>query len=240
MPPLPGSAITCTFTNEQMNLRVQKRGGGVEAVAGGAPIDYTITVSNAGERRDQRADHRDRQLSAGLSFAGAPTLPAGATCAPPSGATLTCTLTESIPPGGSVDLVVPVRAEVGAPNPSTNTVTIDSPEDPLCPDGVCPPPCDPTSAELRASPAPVAVRMQTADIRAAEPLAVIAAVAGDPTDNQACVQTPITEASSANVAPDPPRSGWSSLPFTGSGALASVLLGSEPPHRRPCARNDRV
>ena len=164
-------------------------------------------------------------LSAGLSFAGAPTLPAGATCAPPSGATLTCTLTESIPAGGSVDIVVPVRAEVGAPNPSTNTVTIDSPEDPLCPDGVCPPPCDPTSAEL-AFAGTGRVRMQTADIRAAEPLAVIAAVAGDPTDNQACVQTPITEASSANVEPDPPNSGWNSLPFTGLSALASVLVGA--------------
>ncbi len=169
--------IVCTFTNELFNLVVDKDDGGATAVGGGPPFDYTITVSNIGSVATAAPITVTDTLPTGLSFAGAPTLPNGVSCDAPAGSTLTCIITASIEPGGSVQLVVPVRAAVGAPSPAINSVTINSSEDPLCPDCPPPPQCVPAaSLPAGAVGAPV----------------VLAAIAGgDPNDNQDCESTPI-------------------------------------------------
>ena len=63
-PANPGSVITCTYTNEQMNLFVDKSDAGVTAVAGGAR-----RLHDHGRQprygRDVRADHRDRHAHDG-------------------------------------------------------------------------------------------------------------------------------------------------------------------------------
>ena len=132
--------ISCTYTNEQMNLVVQKTDGGVVAVAGGDPFNYTITVTNAGSVATSDPVTVTDTIGPGLEFAGTPTVPAGGSCEPPNGTNLTCTLTQPIAPGETVTIVVPARVSAGTVGPAQNLVTIDSTEDPLCPAGVCPPP----------------------------------------------------------------------------------------------------
>ena len=77
--------ISCTYTNEQMNLVVHKTDGGVTAVAGGDPFNYTITVTNAGSVATSEPVTVTDTIGPGLEFAGTPTVPAGGSCEPPNG-----------------------------------------------------------------------------------------------------------------------------------------------------------
>ena len=190
------------------NLAVQKSLGGATPVAGGDPFNYTLTVTNEGPIATSAPITVVDTLGPGLAFAGTASIPASAgSCAPPSGSTLTCTITTSLAVNDFVTIVVPARVLAGTVGPLRNLVTIDSPEDPLCPGGVCPPPpvC-PSSAAT-----------------ATQPVAVAASTTGaDPSDNQACVlsnmtvaPTPVDEPSSGPLA----RTGLDELP-----AQLGVLL----------------
>jgi hypothetical protein len=220
-PPNPGSEITCTYTNERMNLFVHKTDGGATATIGGPPINYTITVGNNGSVATTDPITVTDTLPAGLAFAGSPQAPAGGSCASPVGQVLTCTLTAPIAPGATVQIIVPARALATAGTSVVNVVKIDSPEDVLCPDGTCPPP--PECPE------------QTATAVAAVRVAAIT-VGGDPSDNQACVRTPV-ESAETPIGPEaeqpppttvpsteaPPIQGI--LPHTGSSAMPLALAG---------------
>jgi uncharacterized repeat protein (TIGR01451 family) len=219
--PNPGSAITCTYTNERMNLFVHKSDGGATAIIGGPPINYTITVGNNGSVATSDPITVTDTLPAGLAFAGSPQVPTGGSCAAPVGQVLTCTLTAPIAPGASVQIIVPARALANAPKSVVNVVKIDSSEDVLCPDGTCPPPPE--------CPEP------TASAVAAVRLAAIT-VGGDPSDNQACVRTPVAPAETpvgpaGSTAPPttvpttdaPPAQGL--LPRTGSSAMPIAFAG---------------
>jgi uncharacterized repeat protein (TIGR01451 family) len=223
-PPNPGEQITCTYTNERMNLFVHKTDGGVTATAGGTPFNYTITVGNNGSIATSEPITVTDTLPAGIAFAGTPQVPAGGSCDPPVGQVLTCTLTAPIAPGSMARIIVPARALAGAPTSVVNIVKIDSPEDVLCPNGTCPPPPE--------CPQPNATAVAAVTITAVT-------VGGDPSDNQACVRTPVTPGGSAvgpeastptTTAPPPspppaesPSTGI--LPRTGSSAMPIALAG---------------
>jgi fimbrial isopeptide formation D2 family protein len=221
-PPSPGSEITCTYTNERMNLFVHKTDGGATPVAGGAPFNYTITVGNDGSVASTAPITVTDTLPDGLAFAGSPQVPAGGTCAPPVGQVLTCTLTASIAPGATVQIIVPARALTTAGTSVVNVVKIDSSEDLLCPDGTCPPPPE--------CPAPASTVVTVAAIT----------VGGDPSDNQACVRTAVSPesvvgpeaggSSTTTTSPPettPPETGPATgiLPRTGSSAMPIALAG---------------
>jgi hypothetical protein len=222
-PPNPGEAITCTYTNERMNLFVHKTDGGATPTAGGAPFNYTITVGNDGSVATTEPITVTDTLPAGVTFAGAPQVPAGGSCATPVGQVLTCKLTAPIAPGATVHIIVPARALADASSSVVNIVTIDSPEDLLCPNGACPPPPD--------CPEPAATTVSAVTLAAIT-------VGGDPTDNQACVRTRVSPesvvgpeaggstppATSPPVAPPPVESPSTGiLPRTGSGAMPIAL-----------------
>ena len=132
---------TATKTWVVANLLVHKTAGGATPVAGGDPFNYTITVTNEGPLATSAPVTVTDTLGPGLEFAGMPSMPASAgSCVPPSGITFTCTITTSLAVGDTVTIVVPARVVAGTAGPVRNVVTIDSPEDPLCPNGTCPPP----------------------------------------------------------------------------------------------------
>jgi fimbrial isopeptide formation D2 family protein len=214
--PPPGGLITCTYTNEQMNLVVRKTDGGATPVEGGDPFNYTITVTNEGSVATSDPVTVVDTLGPGLAFAGTPTISAGGgSCAPPAGRTLTCTLTAPIAAGATVTIVVPARVLMGTVGPVRNDVTIDSPEDPLCPDGVCPPPPE--------CPEPVAPAGQPAAVRAET-----VAAADPPSDNQDCVLTLVTGAGAGQIVPPPttaPEVTGPPLARTGADPLPAALGG---------------
>src|SRR5262249_34929699 len=117
-------------------------------------------------------------------------------------------------------IIVPARALADAPSSVVNVVKIDSAEDLLCPDGTCPPP--PECPEPAATVAAVTIAAIT--------------VGGDPTDNQACVRTPViretvvgpeatTPAPPADSVPEAPSAPTGILPRTGSSAMPIALAG---------------
>jgi LPXTG-motif cell wall-anchored protein len=110
-----------------------------------------------------------------------------------------------------VTIVFPAQVLAGTVGPVRNDVTIDSPEDPLCPDGVCPPPPECPAPSIPAGQA-VAVLAQT--VTAADP----------PSDNQACVLTAVTGAGGGNVVPPPPTI-TEPLARTGADNLYGLLGG---------------
>ena len=134
---IPLSApATASKTWELSNLVVHKTDGGATPVAGGDAFNYTITVTNEGPLATSAPVTVTDTLGPGLEFAGTPSIPASTgSCAPPSGSTLTCTITASVAVGDTVTIVVPARVVAGTTGPVKNVVTIDSPEDPLCPNG---------------------------------------------------------------------------------------------------------
>ncbi len=151
--------------------------------SGGDPFNYTITVTNEGPLATSAAVTVTDTIGPGLEFAGTPSIPASTgSCAPPAGSTLTCTITASIAVGDTVTIVVPARVVAGTTGSVQNLVTVDSPEDPLCPNGECPPPPECVASATPATP-------------------TAAVTAGDASDNQACVLTPVTEASSVVTVP---------------------------------------
>jgi uncharacterized repeat protein (TIGR01451 family) len=205
--PLSAPAIA-SKTWELSNLVVHKTDGGATPVAGGDPFNYTITVTNEGPLATSAAVTVTDTIGPGLEYAGTPSMPASTgSCAPPSGSALTCMITASLAVGDTVTIVVPARVVAGTTGPVQNIVTIDSPEDPLCPNGTCPPP-----PECVASVAP------------ATPTAAV--TAGDASDNQACVLTSVTEASGGVVTPPaPPPVTHSPLARTGPDDLPALLGG---------------
>jgi hypothetical protein len=216
--------ISCTYTNEQMNLVVHKTDGGVVATAGGDPFDYTVTVTNEGSVATSEPVTVTDTIGPGLAFAGTPSLPASAgTCEPPSGSNLTCTITQSIAPGETVTITVPARVVAGTVGPAQNLVTINSTEDPLCPNGACPPPPACTST----APQVVAV---AASFEATASVSAASIGGGDPSDNQACVITPVEATLGTGVVPVTTTPTSSSgqggvLAFTGLSGLPSLLAG---------------
>jgi uncharacterized repeat protein (TIGR01451 family) len=84
-----GESVTCTIVNDDqpVDLELTKTDGGVTAVAGGDPFDYTLTIDNVGTRDvdlDEPVTVVD-ELPAGLLWVEP--APAGCTIA---GQTLTC------------------------------------------------------------------------------------------------------------------------------------------------------
>jgi hypothetical protein len=216
-PPV-GGVVTCTYTNEQMNLVVHKTDNGATPVAGGDPFNYTVTVTNEGSVATTAPVTVTDTLGPGLEFAGTPTIPAAAgSCAPPSGSTLVCTITQSIVVGGTVTIIIPARVLAGTVGPVRNDVTIDSTEDPLCPDGTCPPPPECPEPATRAGPT-AAVLAET--VTAADP----------PSDNQDCVLTAVTAAGGGQIVPPPttappPTVTGPPLARTGPNSLPAALGG---------------
>ena len=132
--------VTATKTWVLSNLSVRKSTDATP-VAGGDPFNYTIVVTNEGPFATSAPVTVVDTLGPGLVFAGTASMPATAgSCVPPSGSTLTCTITRSLAVGETVTIVVPARVLAGTVGPLRNVVTIDSREDPLCPNGECPPP----------------------------------------------------------------------------------------------------
>jgi fimbrial isopeptide formation D2 family protein len=200
--------LTATKTWVFANLVVHKTANGATPVAGGDPFNYTITVTNEGALATSAPVTMTDTIGPGLEFAGTPSMPVSAgSCAPPSGSTMTCTITTSLAVGDTVTIVVPARVAAGTVGPVENVVTADSREDPLCPNGTCPPP--PECA------APATPATQT--------VAVLASTtAADPSDNQACVLSSVTAAGGTVV---PPPVARSPLARTGPDDL-SALLGA--------------
>ncbi len=200
--------LTATKTWVFANLVVHKTANGATPVAGGDPFNYTITVTNEGPLATSSPVTVTDTIGSGLEFAGTPSMPVSAgSCAPPSGSSMTCTITTLLAVGDTVTIVVPARVAAGTVGPVENVVTADSREDPLCPNGTCPPP--PECA------APTTPATQT--------VAVLASTtAADPSDNQACVLSSVTAAGGTVV---PPPVAHSPLARTGPDDL-SALLGA--------------
>jgi hypothetical protein len=207
-------AATARKTWVITNLVVHKSDGGATPVAGADPFNYTITVTNQGPVATSAPVTVTDTMGPGLTFAGAPTMPpAMGSCAPPAGRTLTCTIAASIAVDGTETITVPARVAATAVGPVENTVTIDSREDPLCPNGACPPPPE-CAASTTFATRNIAVLAKSA--------------AGNSSDDEACVVTSVT--GSGSVVPPPtstpvsaaPSTGGE-LPFTGYGGLAAVV-----------------
>ena len=138
-----GQDVYCNVTNRDLpvDLEIDKGDGDVTAVAGGAPFDYTITVSNIGDR-DVDADEPvtvTDELPAGMSFV----LPLPAGCAA-VGQTLTCDIDPALLQVGDDPVVITITISVApgaAPGEYTNKAFVTTEDDPICEgDGECPPP----------------------------------------------------------------------------------------------------
>ncbi|MEO6651372.1 MAG: hypothetical protein ABIP17_01785 [Ilumatobacteraceae bacterium] len=133
-----GDDVTCTFVNddEPVDLQLTKDDGGVTAVAGGAPFDYTISVQNIGTR----------DIDAGEPVTVTDDLPVGlvwvsfpANCSQ-AGQVLTCDIDEALLPAGGDPIVitVSVRALANAAsgtyvNKASVTTQDDTTTNPPCP-----------------------------------------------------------------------------------------------------------
>jgi len=208
--------VTATKTWIFANLVLRKTiAGGVTPVAGGDPFNYTITVTNEGSLATTEDATVTDTLGPGLAFAGTATVADNAgTCAPPSGSALACTITQRMAPGATVTITVPARIIAGTTGQVRNLATVDSPEDPLCPNGECPPPPE--------CPEPVTA--------GAQPIAVLAeTVTANPNDNQACVLSAVFEppvVPPTTVADQPlPRTGSDSWPALVGGVFLLTGFG---------------
>ena len=133
-----GDDATCTIVNddEPIDLELTKDDGGAEAVAGGAPFDYTISVQNVGTRDLDLGEPVTVTdvLPAGLSWVSFP-----ATCSQ-AGQTLTCDVDPAALPAGGDPVVITatVRAPAGAAsgtyvNRASVTTEDDTTTNPPCP-----------------------------------------------------------------------------------------------------------
>ncbi|MDX2381720.1 MAG: hypothetical protein QNM02_18425, partial [Acidimicrobiia bacterium] len=142
-----GDDVKCEFTNDDgvVDLEITKTDDDITAYEGGAPFDYTITVTNIG----------DRDVDTGEPVTVVDTLPVGltwvsfpASCVQAS-QELTCDLDPTdLTADASVVITVTVEADAGtAPGTYTNGVYVTTQDDPVCtPNGECtPPPCGETN-----------------------------------------------------------------------------------------------
>ena len=127
---------------------------------------------------------------------------------------LRCTITASSRQAHRSASRCPHHTLANTPNPVVNSVTIDSAEDPLCPDGACPPPPD----------------CQTP---AAQGVALLAAPVGggDPSDNQDCVRTAVTTVGGEDITP-PTGPGGTSVSGTGETAGSGSAACRSPVRER--------
>ena len=139
-----GDNVTCTIINddEPIDLEITKDDGGFEAVAGGAPFDYTISVRNIGTRDADLSEPVTvtDELPIGLVWVSFP-----ATCEQ-NGQTLTCDIDPSLMTAGGDAVVITATVEAPADTPSgvfENKSYVTTEDDPVCEgDGCNPPPCD--------------------------------------------------------------------------------------------------
>jgi uncharacterized repeat protein (TIGR01451 family) len=137
-----GDAATCTIVNddEPIDLELTKTDGGFEAVAGGEPIPYTITVRNIGARGADlgEAVTVTDELPAPLSWNSYP-----ANCSA-AGQVLTCDIDPALLPAGGA-VVIEVLVDVAPDAPSgvfENKAWVTTDDDPVCEGDECtPPPC---------------------------------------------------------------------------------------------------
>lgn len=153
----PAHSATCRITsrfNGTTDLQLTKNDGGAVVTAGqSSSFDYTITVDNAGTRDATSAATIVDVMPPWFEYQSSSATPAGTTCGVSGAAadggqqTVTCTvpaadLQAADPP---VSITVTVKVLAGAPaGIRTNRATVDTPDDPLCPNGSlppCPPPC---------------------------------------------------------------------------------------------------
>lgn len=135
--------LSCSVNNVAVpvvDFAVSKFDDGVEAVAGGAPFEYVITVRNVSGNVPNPAQPVTVTdfLPADLRWVTTPN-----TCTV-AGQDLTCELNPaSLSPGQSVQIPTTVRALSTAPSGiATNVVWVDSEDDPVCVGIDCvPPPC---------------------------------------------------------------------------------------------------
>jgi uncharacterized repeat protein (TIGR01451 family) len=173
-----GEEKTCTVTNDDkpFNVKIDKDDKGMELVAGGPSGTYTLTVTNTDERDAAEPVEVTDYLPPELVLAGPATAvaPSTATCVE-SGGNPVCTIPASeLGVGESVQILVPVKVPANVTATSTtNLSVVDTPEDPVCPEGVCPPPSCP-------EPDGVALR-------------------SIPSDNIDCEDTPITQSADLKI-----------------------------------------
>ena len=147
-----GDSAICTVVNddEPVDLALTKDDGGVSTGPGGQ-FDYTITVTNVGERAVDTDDPVTvvDELPEGFSFVDGPD-----TCSA-VGRTVTCDIDPSeLPPGESVVLVLTIGADADAlPGNYVNLAFVTTeddlaPENPTCPSESNNVDCDDTDIEL--------------------------------------------------------------------------------------------
>jgi uncharacterized repeat protein (TIGR01451 family) len=187
--------LTVTF----VDLSITKTDGGARPVAGQGTFTYTLAVDNLGPSDAQDDATAVDVLPAEISFASFGALPAGVTCDPPVGQTITCTIVKDLleVTDGPVPIPMVVNVKAGTTAASiTNKAIVTSPEDPA--------PCTVTSTDITCDPS------ETNNY--AQVVTPIAAVEG------------ITTPSPASPAPATPGAS-PVLAFTGSGGGRLMLIG---------------
>ena len=142
----PGEYVTCVITNQDLpvDLELTKSDGGITAVAGGAPFDYTLTVRNVGERNVDSGEPVTVTdvLPAQFAWVAAP---AGCSIA---GQVLTCTIDPALLPAGGSPVVIVATVAARPETPAgtyTNVATVTTRDDPACAGEGCEPPVCPES-----------------------------------------------------------------------------------------------
>lgn len=139
---LPDYEYLCSATNddEPVDLRLTKSDGGATLVAGGAPVTYTFTVTNAGGRAADAGDDAvlTDVLPAGLAWvAGSVT---GCTSPVIAGQTLTCTVPAAQLAAGAT-VAVTAKASLpaaGASGDYVDVASVGNADDPAPGTGACP------------------------------------------------------------------------------------------------------
>ena len=141
-----GANVTCTIVNDDIpvDLQLTKTDGGFAAVAGGAPIPYTITVQNIGIR-DVDAGEPVTVTDVLPSFLSWATFTdtASIDCSQ-NGQTLTCVIAGSLVEVGDPAVVIAATVNVAPNAPAgqyVNKAWVTTQDDPACVGVGCVPPC---------------------------------------------------------------------------------------------------
>jgi uncharacterized repeat protein (TIGR01451 family) len=208
--PCPGSPNcgnntdhTDTPVTTSVDLTIHKTDGDAQPVGGVADSDafaYTLTVDNDGPS-DASADATvTDEMPPGIDFVSYGTLPAGVSCTPPDGRTLSCTIDKGLLAVSSPAVVITVNVIVPATTPGgevTNKVIVSNPEDEA--------PCTVTATDITCDPSDTNNYSEVTT-----PIIQVAPDVVTPTAPQAQVQVQVKGAS---------------LAFTGSDGGRLALLG---------------
>jgi uncharacterized repeat protein (TIGR01451 family) len=192
-----GSCEPLTVT--LVDLSIAKTDGGARPVAGDGTFTYTLAVDNLGPSDAQEDATVVDVLPAEISFASFGALPAGVTCDPPVGQTITCTIAKDLLEVSDGPVLIPIAVGVQAGTTVasvTNQAIVTSPEDPA--------PCTVTSTNITCDP--------SGTNNYAQVVTPLAAVAGITTPSPA---TPALATHGAAPV----------LAFTGSGGGRLMLIG---------------